>query len=167
MIHQKALSSTDLERLSALDTCTVSNAIERLNVRLRNEGFVSGVVQSRFPKLPPMIGYAATGRIRTASPPMTHRCYYDRMDWWTYVASLPKPRVLVLQDAVIPGPVWELLWGKYTQPSPRRWSVWAARYERGRARCFSSPRGDGLSTVRRQRFRIPLVCPHHRVRGTS
>ena len=29
---------------------------------------------------------------------MTHRCYYDRMDWWTYVASLPEPRVMVLQD---------------------------------------------------------------------
>ena len=46
-----------------------------------------------------MVGYAATGRIRTASPPMTHRCYYDRMDWWNYVASLPEPRVMVLQDA--------------------------------------------------------------------
>jgi regulator of RNase E activity RraA len=30
---------------------------------------------------------------------MAHRCYYDRMDWWTYVASLPKPRVLVVEDA--------------------------------------------------------------------
>lgn len=30
---------------------------------------------------------------------MTHRCYYDRMDWWNYVASVPTPRVLVLQDA--------------------------------------------------------------------
>ena len=69
MTLQKAL---DLEKLSGLDTCTVSNAIERLNVRLRNEGFVSGVAQCRFPTLPPMIGYAATGRIRTMSPPMTH-----------------------------------------------------------------------------------------------
>jgi regulator of RNase E activity RraA len=29
---------------------------------------------------------------------MTRRCYYDRIDWWTYVASLPEPRVIVLQD---------------------------------------------------------------------
>ena len=29
---------------------------------------------------------------------MTRRCYYDRMDWWNYVASLPEPRVMVLQD---------------------------------------------------------------------
>lgn len=99
MIPGQALSAMDLEKLSALDTCTVSNAIERLKVRLRNEGFVSGGVHCQFPNLPPMVGYAATGRIRTAEPPMTgHRCYYDRMDWWTYVASLPEPRVLVLQD---------------------------------------------------------------------
>lgn len=98
MTHQKILSATDLEKLSALDTCTVSNAIERLNVRLRNEGFVSGLIKCQFPSLPPMIGYAATGRIRTASPPITKRCYYDRLDWWNYVASVPKPRVMVLQD---------------------------------------------------------------------
>lgn len=92
-------SSEDLEKLKNIDTCTVSNAIERLNVRLRNEGFLSGVARCRFPKLAPMIGYAATARIRTASAPMSHRCYYDRMDWWNYVASLPQPRVMVLQDA--------------------------------------------------------------------
>jgi 4-hydroxy-4-methyl-2-oxoglutarate aldolase len=89
----------DLKKLSVLDTCTVSNAIEKLNVRLRNEGFVVDVVHCQFPDLPSMVGYAATGRIRTASAPMTHRCYHDRMDWWTYVASLPKPRVIVVQDA--------------------------------------------------------------------
>jgi 4-hydroxy-4-methyl-2-oxoglutarate aldolase len=88
-----------LNALRALDSCTVSNAIERLDVRLRNEGFITGATRCRFPKLPPMVGYAATARIRTASPPMAHRCYYDRMDWWNYVASLPEPRVMVLQDA--------------------------------------------------------------------
>ena len=98
MIQQTVCSSVNLEKLKELDSCTISNAIERLNVRLRNEGFLSGVARCRFPKLPPMVGYAATARIRTASPPMSHRCYYDRMDWWNYVASLPEPRVLVLQD---------------------------------------------------------------------
>jgi 4-hydroxy-4-methyl-2-oxoglutarate aldolase len=88
----------DLEKLRAFDSCTISNAIERLNVRPRNEGFLSGGARCRFPHLPPMIGYAATARIRTASPPISRRCYYDRMDWWNYVASLPAPRVMVLQD---------------------------------------------------------------------
>jgi 4-hydroxy-4-methyl-2-oxoglutarate aldolase len=87
-----------LEKLRVFDTCTLSNAIERLNVRLRNEGFVCKDVQCQFPTLPPMVGYAATGRIRSAAPPMNHRCYYDRLDWWNYVASVPEPRVIVLQD---------------------------------------------------------------------
>ena len=99
MSSRKGLSAVDLERLREFDACTVSNAIEKLVARLPNEGFVSRAVRCRFPDLPPMVGYAATGRIRTVSPPMTHRCYYDRMDWWTYVASLPKPRVIVVQDA--------------------------------------------------------------------
>jgi 4-hydroxy-4-methyl-2-oxoglutarate aldolase len=98
MTPKTVLSPVDLEKLKDLDSCTVSNAIERLNVRLRNEGFLSGVARCRFPKLPPMVGYAATARVRTASPPMSHRCYYDRMDWWNYVASLPEPRIMVLQD---------------------------------------------------------------------
>jgi 4-hydroxy-4-methyl-2-oxoglutarate aldolase len=88
-----------MQKLRAFDSCTISNAIERFNVRPRNEGFVSGDVRCQFPNVPPMAGYAATARIRTASPPMSHRCYYDRMDWWNYEASLPEPRVMVLQDA--------------------------------------------------------------------
>src|SRR5215471_19713635 len=97
MNHQ-ALQVVNHEQLRALGTCTVSNAIERLNVRLRNEGFVHAGVRCQFPALPPMVGYAATVRIRTDSPPVTYRCYYDRTDWWSYVPSLPEPRIMVLQD---------------------------------------------------------------------
>ncbi len=81
-----------------LDTCAVSNAIERFNVRLRNEGFVHGPVHCQFPGLQPMLGYAVPARVRCSNPPMTGRCYYDRMDWWECVPSLPVPRVMVLQD---------------------------------------------------------------------
>jgi 4-hydroxy-4-methyl-2-oxoglutarate aldolase len=92
------LPSLDLDRIRSLDTCTASNAIERLIVRLRNEGFISGAVRCRFPNFEPMLGYAVTGRIRSSSPPMSGRCYYDRMDFWSYVATIPEPRVIVLQD---------------------------------------------------------------------
>jgi 4-hydroxy-4-methyl-2-oxoglutarate aldolase len=94
-----------------MDTCAVSNAIERFNIRLRNEGFVAGSLQSRFPLLPPMLGYAVTARIRTSSAPMKGSCYYDRMDWWNYLASMPEPRVMVLQDAD-PAPGFGALMGE-------------------------------------------------------
>jgi len=93
-----SIPATDLERLRALDACTVANAIERLNVRLRNEGFITGAVRCRFPSFKPMVGYAVTGRIRSSTPPMRGRCYYDRIDFWRYLASVPEPRVMVLQD---------------------------------------------------------------------
>jgi 4-hydroxy-4-methyl-2-oxoglutarate aldolase len=92
------ISSAAFENLRQLDTCSVSNAIERFNVRLRNEGFVSGAVRCRFPQLPPMLGYAVTARVRTSSTPIRGSCYFDRMDFWSYLDSLPRPRILVLQD---------------------------------------------------------------------
>ena len=98
MKNDNARPGIDLKKLADFDTCTISNAIEQMDVRLRSQGFVFRASRCRFPSLPPMIGYAATGRIRTTEPPMSQRCYYDRMDWWSYVASLPEPRVMVLQD---------------------------------------------------------------------
>jgi regulator of RNase E activity RraA len=87
-----------LEQLRTLDTCAVSNAIERLDVRLRNEGFTDFSVRCLTPALPPMVGYAATGRIRTAEAPTARYCYHDRMDWWAYLETIPAPRVIVLED---------------------------------------------------------------------
>lgn len=98
MTPKSILSAADFENIRNLDTCAVSNAVERFNVRLRNEGFVHGSVRCQFPGFQPMLGYAVTARARSSNPPMTGRCYYDRMDWWEYVLSMPEPRVMVLQD---------------------------------------------------------------------
>lgn len=92
------LTSEQLEALRRLDTCTVANAIETFEVRLRNEGFVDSSVRCVFPKLPPMLGYAATVKIRASNPPPEGHSYPDRTDWWNYVLTIPAPRVVVIQD---------------------------------------------------------------------
>jgi regulator of RNase E activity RraA len=98
------VSSDVLEFLQHTDTCTVSNAIEAFSLRMRNDGFVHGVTKCLFPALPPVAGYAITGRFRTSAPPIANLCYYNRMDFWKYVASLPAPKILVMEDAdSIPG----------------------------------------------------------------
>jgi 4-hydroxy-4-methyl-2-oxoglutarate aldolase len=100
----KHASSEVLDLLRRTDTCTVSNAIEHLNVRVRNEGFIHNVAHCLFPELPPVAGYAVTGRIRTTSPPIANLCYYHRIDWWDFVASLPSPKIVVIADVDrIPG----------------------------------------------------------------
>jgi regulator of RNase E activity RraA len=55
-------------------------------------------VRCLFPKLPPIVGYAATVKIRGSAPPTTGNLYADRTDWWDYIASLPAPRIVVVQD---------------------------------------------------------------------
>lgn len=88
-----------METLRGLDACTLANAIESLHTRLRNEGFVNYTVRSLFPELPPMLGYAATLKIRGSSHPTASGVYPDRTDWLDYLSSLPAPRVVVIQDA--------------------------------------------------------------------
>ncbi|MGA3096291.1 MAG: RraA family protein [Bryobacteraceae bacterium] len=93
------LSREELERLRRYDACTLSNAIERLDIRPRNEGFITGAITCRFPQLPPVIGYAVTARMRSSILPVNGWCYYEHADWWRYVASLVGPRIVVIQDA--------------------------------------------------------------------
>jgi len=92
------LTSEKMEELRRLNTCQVADAIDTLNVRLRNEGYMDASIHSLFPSLPPMVGYAATARIRTAEPPMAERTYLNRTDWWNYILTIPAPRVVVIED---------------------------------------------------------------------
>jgi len=94
----KPLTFEQLESLRRLDACTLANAIETFRERLRNEGFMGHNVRCLFPQLQPMIGYVATIRIRGSSPPTTGNVYTDRTDWWDYIASLPAPRIVVMED---------------------------------------------------------------------
>jgi len=94
----KSLTFEQLESLRRLDACMLANAIETFHERLRNEGFMGHNVRCLFPQLQPMIGYAATVKIRGSSPPTTGNLYSDRTDWWDYIASLPAPRIVVVED---------------------------------------------------------------------
>jgi len=87
-----------LENLRRLDSCSVANAIEMFGVRLRNTGFADSTVRCLFDDFPPLVGYAATVRIRTSEPPMEGESYYYRLDWLEHVLNIPQPRVLVMED---------------------------------------------------------------------
>lgn len=93
------LTAELVAELSSFDTCTVANAIEAFECRLRNEGFTDGTVRSLFNDLPPIVGHAVTARIRNSQPPAVGHTYYDRTDWWNYVLSVPPPRIVIVQDA--------------------------------------------------------------------
>jgi 4-hydroxy-4-methyl-2-oxoglutarate aldolase len=84
--------------LSSLDTCTVANTIETFNVRLRNEGFMDASVRCLTLQPKPLVAYAATLRVQCSHPLMPGRQYLDQSEWWNWLANLPKPTVLVIED---------------------------------------------------------------------
>jgi len=88
----------DLEALRALDTCSVSNAIETFELRLRNTGFADSRIRCMFEDLPPMVGFAATARLRSGEPPVSGGIFHDRSDWWNSILGIPRPRIVVLED---------------------------------------------------------------------
>ena len=95
----ESLTPAHLEQFRRLSTCVVASAIESFRVRLPNTGFADSSVRCIFEDRPPMVGYAATARVRSAAPPMEGRSYsYDRIDWWDHILTIPQPRVVVIQD---------------------------------------------------------------------
>jgi 4-hydroxy-4-methyl-2-oxoglutarate aldolase len=87
-----------LRILRGIDTCVVSNAIETFDLRLRNAGFANATIRCMFEDFAPLVGYAATARLRSGEPPMSGRYYHDRTDWWNSILATPAPRVVVLED---------------------------------------------------------------------
>ena len=87
-----------LDALRGLDTCTLANALEAIDNRLRNEGYTDGSIRCVFPKLAPLLGHAVPLRIRCSSPPPRGGHYLDRTDWWSAIEQLPIPRVAVIED---------------------------------------------------------------------
>jgi regulator of RNase E activity RraA len=98
MAIQPWLSEEELNALRRLDTCAVEDAIETLDLRARNVGFTDSTIQCLFEDFPPMVGYAATARIRSGDRPMSGRSFQDRTAWWTSILEVPRPRIVVLED---------------------------------------------------------------------
>lgn len=93
------LNPADMEELRRFSTCVVASAVETFRVRLPNTGFADSSIQCIFKDRLPTVGYAATARIRSVSPPMEgHGYYYERTDWWNHILSIPVPRVVVIED---------------------------------------------------------------------
>jgi regulator of RNase E activity RraA len=98
MADPPALTGETLTALAQFGTCMVSNAIETFHVRLRNTGFADARIRSMFPDSPPMVGFAATARLRSGDAPVTGHGFRDRSEWWNSILAIPAPRVVVLED---------------------------------------------------------------------
>jgi regulator of RNase E activity RraA len=87
-----------LAAIRRFDTCTIANAIEHFQVRLKNEGYTRAGLRCVTGGYPRALGYAATFLVRSADPPMTGGRYWDRTDWWQEIEQLPDPRIAVMHN---------------------------------------------------------------------
>jgi 4-hydroxy-4-methyl-2-oxoglutarate aldolase len=91
------LSKQELEALRNITTPTIANAIEVFNIQPRNVGFMTPDIRCILPELGVMVGYAVTCAIRAEQPSAPGR-EVSRPEWWDYIATIPEPRVVVVQD---------------------------------------------------------------------
>jgi regulator of RNase E activity RraA len=93
-----AVPPETLEQLRRFDTPTVCNVVELFDLRPRTAGYFDARIQACYPRLPPMVGYAATATFRAAAAPRSGNVYAGLVEQVASFAELPGPAVVVFQD---------------------------------------------------------------------
>jgi regulator of RNase E activity RraA len=108
-----ALTELDLERLRAIDTPTLCNALEEIDPAWRLAGFTTRPFVCHDPDLAPIVGLARTATIRAGVPPQGGPAEQRaaRLDYYAYVADGPLPRAIVIRDED-PEPGLGAFWGE-------------------------------------------------------
>lgn len=86
-----------LSYLETVDTPTLANAIEELNVRPHSDGFAPVGIRCMFPQMGRMCGYAVTAQVETVTR-MTPLDWSVFGDLFAAVDASPKPAVVVMQE---------------------------------------------------------------------
>lgn len=93
----RALTDAEREFLSGVDSPTIANALERLELRDRSTGYVGGRIRCDFPELGVMVGRALTVTVSNAlGRPARQDGYWDL---WERLEAMPGPVVIVMKDA--------------------------------------------------------------------
>ena len=92
------LTEAQLADLRAWPSPAIANAIETFDVRSRATGFMTPDILCRFPDMDPIVGYAATCKIRASIPPGDDPQTQSAPEWWAHIESIPEPRIIVIQD---------------------------------------------------------------------
>lgn len=97
MTVPRTLAPGDLEFLAGVDSPTIANALERLKLRDRSEGYLGGRVQCAFPELGTMVGTAVTVTVDNAVGRSARQDGYWAL--WELLDATPGPTVVVMKDA--------------------------------------------------------------------
>ncbi len=102
-----------LAALQKLDTPTVCNALESLDVRYRTSGFSTRPFVCAEPSLPPIVGFARTARIGARAKPSgtPDEIRAQRLAYYRMIEDGPRPSIVVLEDTDLE-PGFGAFWGE-------------------------------------------------------
>jgi len=101
------LNEEELAAIRELDTPTIANVLEPLDIRARTEGFTRPEIKCVFPDMGTMVGYAVTVTMSASSPGQG----VSREEYFEAIAATPAPRVVVIHDRDYPNPIGSY-WGE-------------------------------------------------------
>ena len=84
--------------LQKFDTPTIANALEIAQGRHSISGFTRQTLIAASPKLPPIVGYAKTVRIRCSTPYHPAERRRNQLAYYEYLAQPDQPTIAVVQD---------------------------------------------------------------------
>src|SRR5436190_21194083 len=87
-----------IDRLRAIDTPTICNAVELLLPARRTAGFNRRPLVCPFPEVKPIVGYARTAMIRSREPSPSGDPRATRIAYYEYVEKGPRPSIVAIQD---------------------------------------------------------------------
>jgi regulator of RNase E activity RraA len=107
------LAKEQADFLRSIDTPTVCNLIEMVAPERRGHGYTVKNLHCPFPELPPMVGFAKTVTFKARDAFGMGEAGYmqKRLDYLDYVASAPRPSVMIMEDLDDP-PGYGAFWGE-------------------------------------------------------
>jgi len=102
------------DKLAAVDTPTICNALEIVAPERRGHGYTTRPLVCAWPGMKPIVGFARTGTIRAREPAARSGAEMRdlRLGYYRYVAAQPgQPTITVLQD-LDPEPGYGAFWGE-------------------------------------------------------
>ena len=147
-----AVPPADLQLLRQFDTPTVCNVVELFDLRPRQSGYLDQRIRACYPKLPPMVGYAATATFRSAAPPAAGNVYSGLAEQVESFTQLPGPAVVVFQD--LDSPVASATFGEVMCTTYKAFGA-AGLITSGAARDL-----DQVEALRFPCFADGIICAH-------
>jgi regulator of RNase E activity RraA len=102
------LPRSELLKLKRWNTPTIYNGWEQITNRSRISGFNLEETKDFMPEFGPMVGYAVTVQIKPSEPAPNPNAWAE---YRKYIASLPGPKIIVMQDLDKPH-VYGSFWGE-------------------------------------------------------